>query len=371
MELKSHQLTIDIFCRVVDNYGDIGICWRLAQQLAAEHSAIIRLIVDDLVTFKKLEPRIDPALPLQTIGAITVMRWQDSVLEKFYSLPADTVIEAFACTLPDLVVTRMRARSRPPVWIDFEYLTAEDWIDACHAVPSLHPQTGIPKTLFFPGFSAQSGGLVRERDLIRQRDEFQASPDLQNQWRADHGLPSKDAKIDVSVFCYPDAPYEFLLHADPEKFRFFLPENMLPDLAGDQFIRFAWLNQADYDRLLWACDLNFVRGEDSWVRAQWAAKPLIWQPYKQEKAVHLDKLAAFLSRYSKGLETTCAETLADLYAMWNEGAREGKTASRLWDSLLPLLPHLTDHARAWSASQASQEDCATNLIRFIRTQKNN
>src|SRR5690606_39086136 len=48
-----------------------------------------------------------------------------------------------------------------------------------------------------------------------------------------------------------------------------------------------FLSQIDYDRLLWACDLNFVRGEDSFVRAQWAAKPLIWHIYPQEEDTHL------------------------------------------------------------------------------------
>ncbi|MBY0444112.1 MAG: elongation factor P maturation arginine rhamnosyltransferase EarP, partial [Burkholderiales bacterium] len=36
----------DIFCRVIDNYGDIGVCWRLARQLSFEHGFAVRLMVD-------------------------------------------------------------------------------------------------------------------------------------------------------------------------------------------------------------------------------------------------------------------------------------------------------------------------------------
>ena len=48
------SLSWDIFCTVVDNYGDIGVCWRLARQLAAEHGFAVRLWVDDLASFARL-----------------------------------------------------------------------------------------------------------------------------------------------------------------------------------------------------------------------------------------------------------------------------------------------------------------------------
>ena len=56
--------------------------------------------------------------------------------------------------------------------------------------------------------------------------------------------------------------------------------------------------QDDYDRLLWACDVNFVRGEDSFVRAQWAGQPFLWHIYLQDENLHHVKLRAFLQRYA-------------------------------------------------------------------------
>ena len=45
-------------------------------------------------------------------------------------------------------------------------------------------------------------------------------------------------------------------------------------------------------------DWNFVRGEDSLVRALWAGKPFVWQIYPQHDGAHWDKLTAFLDGLS-------------------------------------------------------------------------
>lgn len=332
--------------------------------MAAEHPVKIRLIVDDFKVFKKIEPRLDENLLQQNILGVEILRWSDECLAQYYGVPADAVIEAFACTLPDSAIEKMRSKN--PVWIDFEYLSAEGWIEDCHARPSPHPSAGLDKTLFFPGFTKATGGLIRERDLIVQRDIFQSDSAAQNSWRSAHGLPAKvDGQIDVSLFCYPDTPVQAV-----QNVRVFVPEGLAPELSGPQIYRFPFLTSGDYDRLLWACDLNFVRGEDSWIRAIWAGKPFIWQVYRQDDGAHLVKLHAFLSRYVKGLTNPSAEALADFHTMWNEEGREGKTAAQRWNGLLPLLPQLTDHAKRWSDLQAAETDCATQLLSFISAQRN-
>ena len=57
--LMSSRPQWDVFCAVVDNYGDIGVCWRLSRQLAAEHGIAVRLWVDDLKPFARLCPAVD------------------------------------------------------------------------------------------------------------------------------------------------------------------------------------------------------------------------------------------------------------------------------------------------------------------------
>ncbi|NWD52933.1 elongation factor P maturation arginine rhamnosyltransferase EarP, partial [Pseudomonas gingeri] len=65
----------DIFCTVVDNYGDIGVTWRLARQLVAEHGLAVRLWVDDLRAFERLCPELDIECEQQIQEGVEVRRW--------------------------------------------------------------------------------------------------------------------------------------------------------------------------------------------------------------------------------------------------------------------------------------------------------
>ena len=126
----------DIFCTVVDNFGDIGVSWRLARQLANEHGMAVRLWVDDLTSFARLCPQVDVMLDTQYQQAVEVRRWP----AEFPPVEsAALVIEAFACRLPQRYEAAMAARVDKPVWINLEYLTAEDWVEGCHRLPSPHP----------------------------------------------------------------------------------------------------------------------------------------------------------------------------------------------------------------------------------------
>ena len=57
----------DVFCRVIDNFGDIGVCWRLARQLAGDFALHVRLWVDDFDSFWLLCPELDPGLSIQVL----------------------------------------------------------------------------------------------------------------------------------------------------------------------------------------------------------------------------------------------------------------------------------------------------------------
>lgn len=68
----NEPVACDLFCAVIDNFGDIGVCWRLARQLADEHGWQVRLLVDDLHTFVRLVPEVDPDAVRQTIDGIAI-----------------------------------------------------------------------------------------------------------------------------------------------------------------------------------------------------------------------------------------------------------------------------------------------------------
>jgi len=374
-------LSIDLFCRVVDNYGDIGVCWRLARCLQRDQGCAVRLFVDDFAVFKRIEPALDRDAAVQNVQNIQILHWTDAVIDRHYGTPADAVIEAFACTLPDNVIAAMTRAETPPVWIDLEYLSAEDWVDTHHAIPSPHPTAGMNKTLFFPGFTPQTGGLIREEGLIRQRSFFQASLAEQNAWRSMQGLPPANPHyLDISLFCYNDAPIPDLIGILEQGQR--IPRLFVPQGVGfegmwqaltpprTEIHRIPFLLQDDYDRLLWTCDINFVRGEDSFVRAQWAAKPMVWHIYPQAEDHHFVKLRAFLSRYCANLDQECTDLLENFMILWNERGRDTTgPMERIGPGWLNHLSTLTAHAGNWADHLVRQDDLATRLVRFIRQQK--
>ena len=137
----------DIFCQVIDNYGDIGVTWRLARNLVRQYHQQVRLFVDDLETFRRLRADVATDRAQQQIDGITIVHWQPGLA---CDPSADVVIEAFACELPTAWLTAMQEAERPPVWINLEYLSAEDWVEDCHLMTSISPATGLKKVFFFP-----------------------------------------------------------------------------------------------------------------------------------------------------------------------------------------------------------------------------
>lgn len=365
----------DIFCRILDNYGDIGVCWRLAKQLVHEHGLAVRLWVDDLGVAKQLIGDLNIKLENQTIDGVEICHWPESFKD---TRVGNVVIEAFACELPASYLAAMVKTK--PIWLNLEYLSAEQWAAESHLLPSPHPTLPLVKYFFFPGFTAQSGGLIREHGLIEKRDAFQHDSQRQAAFWKKLGLTNNPA-LKVSLFCYPYAPLEGLLEAISGGIHpviIFVPDSgVLPVLSqclganqlkvGNQLTKgnltlqvLPFLSQNNYDHLLWACDINFVRGEDSWVCALWAAKPMVWQPYRQKQDTHLSKLQAFLEFYTTGLPASAAEALRHIHTSWSSNQFE-KTN---WQALLDNLPALQNRAIEQSEELALLPDLAAKLVIF-------
>jgi uncharacterized repeat protein (TIGR03837 family) len=376
-------VSCDIFCNVVDNYGDIGVCWRLARQLANEHGVAVRLWVDDLASFCRLCPEADAALAQQRCQGVEIRHW---VVLFPQVEPAHLVIEAFACELPQGYVAAMAVREHKPVWINLEYLSAEDWVEGCHKLPSPHPSLPLVKYFFFPGFTEKTGGLLLERDLIARRDAFQGDARAIAAYWESMGVPAPQAdEVRVSLFCYENPALPELLRAWEQSAKpvsCLVPEGrVLPQVAaffgqaqiapGDVFRRgnltlhvLPFTEQARYDELLWACDINFVRGEDSFVRAQWAGKPCVWHIYPQYDGVHMQKLRAFMARFCAGLTADAALALHGLWEAWNLSAGSEEVHSA-WNDFLAHRSMLRQHAQAW-AQELSHNSLALNLLDFFR-----
>jgi len=332
----------DIFCTVIDNHGDLGVCWRLTRQLR-DAGQRVRLWVDDASALAWMAPTA-----VQEPG-IEVKAWaQASDAATLASLPpADVWIEAFGCEIPQAFLAHAAAtRNQQPVWINLEYLSAEDWVPRMHGLPSpvmSGPAKGWTKHFFYPGFTPQTGGLLREADLLERQQTFDRTA-----WRQRHAPQLQPGGRLISLFCYEPAALPQLLRqlvGTPDHL-LVTPGRPLAAvqqaLAGvTQHPRWSaqpYTDQNGFDEMLWACDLNLVRGEDSLVRALWAGQPFVWHIYPQDDNAHHAKLEAFLD--------------------WLQAPQSLRQAHRVWNGMesgeLPVLSSsvLTD----WMAcTQAARQ----------------
>ncbi len=366
----------DIFCKIVDNFGDIGVCWRLARQLSAEHGIQIRLWIDDLSVARQLIPALDTTSRTQIVDHITIATWdKDTRFEQ----SADAVIEAFGCELPQAYQTLMGPEN---IWINLEYLSAESWVEGFHAK---HSKRGdLTRHFFFPGFTKKTGGLLREHDIIDKNRLLSTNHQLQTDFFQQLNVQAGEniRALKVSLFSYPHAPIHELLTAiadSGQQIVCYVPATgILPKAAkffgkttigiGERLSRgslslhvLPFLSQTDYDRLLASCDINFVRGEDSWIRAIWAGKPFIWQPYRQSEDTHLVKLQAFLDQFYQGCASPATHAVTALHHAWTSE----HMAPTLWQDYLANLSTLQAFAQSQTQALAAQTDLATNLVIYI------
>ena len=369
----------DIFCKVVDNYGDAGVSWRLARQLVREHDIAVTLWIDVPASLAKIAGGIDTSLSAQSSNGVQIRVWNRSFAN--VALP-DVVVEAFGCGLPDSYIQAMAASSRPPIWINLEYLSAEPWVESAHGLPSPQPRLPLTRYFYFPGFTARTGGLLREAGLIAMRERAQADRSARSDLLRELAPAASSETLVVSLFCYANPALPALLDAwveGDESVLCLVPEGVAtPSLdawtggnvphARQSLTRgrltlatLPFVTQDDYDRLLWHCDVNIVRGEDSFVRAQWAAQPFVWHIYPQADDAHRVKLEEFLRRFEVGLEDGIADIVSRFWLALNGAPAD---VSMAWASFRAGLPELSRHGARWADRLARHRDLASGLVEF-------
>lgn len=372
--------TWDIFCKVIDNFGDIGVCWRLACNLA-QRGQQVRLWVDDASALAWMAPQGYPDVQVRTWDAVHPSIGMDQ--------PANVVIESFGCEIDHAWIASGQAAAQRSVWINLEYLSAEPYAQRNHGLPSpvMHGSAaGWTKWFFYPGFTPGTGGLLRELDLPLQDDSLQPELELAqrislfcyepaalpqfleqlaqgptaNQLLVTAGRAS--AAVDQRVAqLWPDTAAEtaqqcledHFTHQNPLQSKY----SLLKQLLISEHFQLDYLpsiTQPDYDQLLRSCQLNLVRGEDSLVRALWAGRPFVWHIYPQADGAHAAKLDAFLD---------WLQAPADLrlfHHVWN-----GLSNQSLPSMNLAAWRQVCLHARA---RLVEQDDLTRQLVAFA-TQK--
>ena len=355
----------DVICRVVDHYGDAGVCLRLARRLAASPGSQIRLVAD------RPQVVLDLIQPPPPGDAVSGWRDRSGVLICGWDATprrVDVLLETFGSDMPPALLEDMSARHAAgqvtPVWMDLQHLSAEAWVEGCHGLPSPRPG-GLTRWFLFPGFTGETAGLPGPQTpapmlpdaLAALLTGLEAKDTAASPAGVREDLPSSERPLLASAFCYRESPLPALLDAmqkGPRDVRMAIPAGMPGDLGGRPLgsrpgsawhhghltlVRIPFVDQDLYDGILATCDLNLVRGEDSFVRAQWAAKPLLWAAYRQPGDAHLDKVAAWLER------CTIPPAWAALHGWYNGGM--GSTAEPpvgLWHAAVGDF----ESARIWA-----------------------
>jgi uncharacterized repeat protein (TIGR03837 family) len=343
----------DIFCQIIDNYGDAGICWRLARSLATQYDQNIRLFCDDLHTLQLI------MMEQSHLKSIEVLPWEASYQNARHQPEVpDVVIQAFSCELPTRYLNGILVAPQKPILIHLEYLSAEPWVADFHGKPS--PNThGLQKYFFFPGFQPNTGGLLL--DPIPKKDQESCPNSLK-----DISQQSRPDSKKMSIFSYPGAPIkEWLANLNrlQEPFDIFLAfgnaellhlqHHQWPNL---NLISMPFIPQDDYDWLLAHCDFNIVRGEDSFIRAQLAGKPFIWNIYPQDDGAHHAKLKAFLDLYLEGIDPQLHHSIT--------AAMNWRDAQDWWGQLAKWAVHAQHWQRAL-IHQQSDGGLAGRLVQFV------
>ncbi len=400
----------DIFCKVIDNYGDIGVAWRLSADLASRGEQV-RLWVDDARALRWMAPGGCPGVTVHpwtsplNVGDLTGIEAGDVLIEAFGCDPDPEFIALFAGK-----ANRAAPQNKSPNRINLEYLTAERYAQRSHALPSpvVHgPGAGLTKHFFYPGFGTGTGGLLRETEFLTRQAAFDrdvwlkqlvAQPlpeafdatverpvettqigtdDPKSKKNAIGAFGKKPERL-ISLFCYEPPALSDLLdqlaqaeHANPPTRLLVTAGRASSAVAGliehknlqnahwNEHDRLAVtylpaLSQNQFDELLWGCNLNFVRGEDSLVRACLAGKPFVWHIYPQADNAHHIKLEAFLDAVQ------APAPVRFFHQIWN-GLADGP--------LLDLDPAMWHDWQIWAAQTrtalSQQTSLTERLMEFV------
>ena len=287
MEIDS----IDIFCQVIDNYGDVGVAYRLAREFKRVYpNKKLRFVINQTEELNLIRKSED----------IEIILYKDiSKIEN----SADLIIESFGCEIPKKYMDKALKNSK--LIINLEYFSAEKWVDDFHLQESFLGGN-LKKYFFIPGLSEKSGGILLDNEFLERKKKVEANKEY---YLEKFGIKEK-YDLMGSIFSYEknfDSLIEELKKLGKKIILLILSEKTQKNFIkyfdnGNnydkiKFVKLPFFTYDKYEELLALCDFNLVRGEDSFVRALLLGKPFLWHIYPQDENTHIEKLESFLEKY--------------------------------------------------------------------------
>ncbi len=295
--------TVDIFCEVIDNYGDVGVAYRFARAFKREYkNKKIRFIVNKLEEINMIKKNDD----------IPIISYEEIKNSKNIT-PADLIFENFSCNIPDNYYKKAIYESM--LLINVEYFSAEDWIKDFHLQESIIGIGKLKKFFYMPSIIQNSGGIIIDEEFLERKIKVRENKNFYlNKFLklSKTSVESNNFNLIISVFSYEknfDSFMKTLQKLNKKILLLILGEKTQKNFINyfdknnkyDRItvVKFPFLPYEEYEELISLCDINFVRGEDSIVRALLLEKPFLWHIYPQEENLHIEKLKSFLENYCK------------------------------------------------------------------------
>ena len=367
-------MEITVLCKVVDNFGDIGVDWRLAKKLKnINPENTINLICDNLLSFKKICDRVDEKLPFQKLEGINLYDWKafDFCYGEFSGLKnsrLQVILECFQCGRPDWMEKILfdDELNHTVQIIMIDYLSAEDYAESFHKLQSLTRRGRVKKINFMPGFTAKTGGLIIDEGwekLPERKAEgnilfFTYARNWQPVVKAIRGAEACSGK---KILCAAGAGQESFVEAWKN---YAAAEN---DFLEERLIVLPFMNQTDWDDMMKKSSFLFIRGEETLSRACLSGIPFIWHAYPQSDEYQLVKVNALLSRMKPYFND---EEFSELSAAWQafnspESPENDCLLEEKVSSVLAMQNHLARGFRNFALDLRKNGDLGQNLMTFI------
>lgn len=397
--IKCFSMEITVLCKVVDNFGDIGVVFRLCRALSElKKNLEIRLVVSNLDSFAKISKGIDSTKTFQEFRGWKVFDWNDNALckKEFSKNPPEFILECFQCGRPEWLEELLFSPqfNLNVQIVNVEYLTAESWADDFHLLKSGTRSAKIKKINFMPGFTKKTGGLILDKNFMCCLSEKKFALNLVKQ-NLDKKILSEDFSdsFKILIFSYPKN-FDFLASAIKEfsflkKIIVFIASGAGADSAKISlkkfkvdFVCLPFMQQEVWDAFLSLMDFSFVRGEDSFSRCCLFGNPFIWNIYPQEEEFHIVKLNAFLQKikipqiekfsflYNRNFKASCCPESLEILEEKKLPSELEKINSEMKTEILSLLKNyenLKPEFKKFSNEILKNGNLAENLLNFLET----
>ncbi len=356
-------MNISVLCKVVDNFGDIGVVWRMCRQLFLDYPDLkLHLIVDDLSSFNKIWPKVDVNKDFQAVDGIDVYRWEaaDFCSKKFLEKDGEKleiILETFQCGRPDWLedILFHKKLKRTVHIIMIDYLTAEKYAEDFHCLQSLTRSAKVQKVNFMPGFTAKTGGLIIDREWKKLEEVNIKGPALvftyEKNWAGlCRAIKKHNLKVKLAQGRGMDSFYSEYIK------------------ISDNIEKLPFLKQDEWDKVLKGSSVLFIRGEESLSRACLSGIPFVWHAYPQSDEYQLVKVNALLERIKNYFKPEDFLIVKNIWTDFNlplEQISEEKMEKDA-DSFLDKREKLIYGFRAFAEDLRKNGDLCSNLMTFIQ-----